>query len=80
MPPIFRFAYSYFSSLEWKWVEGEYLAESSAAVVAAINKECEPEFRTNDRRFASTGKHNIDTLIVEDGIPVPFPYHLPKTP
>lgn len=77
---VFRFAYSYFSSVDWKWIEGEYLAESSAAVVAAINKECPPDFRTNDQRYVSTGKRNIDTLVVEDGIPVPFPYHLPKLP
>jgi len=78
-PQLFSFSFSYFSSVDWKWIEGEYLAESEESVVTAINAVCDPELRTNDNRFVSTGKRQIDTLVVVKQNPVSLPYLITKS-
>lgn len=72
-----RYTCTWFSALEWKWMEFDFLAESEEQLRAHIDTLCPEEYRTGNYYRVTRGMDDIsDSLQFDSVYPVTIPFQL----
>lgn len=71
---LYAFTVRFFTSLDWRWIERDYIAENEGQIKKLIDSECLPEYRTKPYRGLLKQGEPVDSLEIIKHNEITLPY------